>query len=80
MQGSGIEYRYAIPRWAHERERGRDEAQARRHVGAGIGAGAVVMVVRSLRGMGPRWSLVDLVLGGAGFDLLLREYFKAHGV
>jgi hypothetical protein len=79
-QAVGLEYRYAIPRWSHERERARDEEQARSHVEVGMFVGGAVMVGRSLAGLGPRWSLVDLVLGGAVADLLLREYYKSHGV
>lgn len=79
-QGLGLEYRYAIPRWSHERERGRDEEQARRHVEMGMFVGGAVMLGRSLAAMGPRWSLMDLVLGGAVADLALREYYKAHGL
>lgn len=41
--------------------------------------GAGVMVARRLGGLGPRWSLVDLVLGGALADVALREYGRAHG-
>lgn len=79
-QAAGVEYRYAIPRWSHERERRRDEEQARSHVETGMFLGGGVMVARSLAGLGPRWTLVDLVLGGALADLALREYFKAHGI
>jgi hypothetical protein len=79
-QAVGLEYRYAIPRWSHERERARDEEQARSHVEVGMFVGGAVMVGRSLAGLGPRWSLVDLVLGGAVADLRLREYYKSHGV
>lgn len=79
-QAAGVEYRYAIPRWSHERERARDEEQARNHVETGMFVGGVVMVGRSLAKMGPRWSLMDLVLGGAIADLALREYYKAHDI
>lgn len=79
-QATGLEYRYAIPRWSHERERARDEEQARNHVETGMFVGGAVMVGRSLAGMGPRWSLLDLVLGGAIADLAQREYYKAHGI
>lgn len=79
-QAAGWEYRYAIPRWSHERERARDEEQARRHVEVGMFAGGAVMVARSLARLGPRWSLMDWVLGGAFADLALREYYKAHGL
>lgn len=79
-QAVGLEYRYLIPRWAHERERARDEDQARTHVETGMLVGGAVMVGRSLAGLGPRWSLLDVVLGGAVADLALREYYKAHGV
>jgi hypothetical protein len=79
-QAVGLEYRYVIPRWSHDRERARDEEQARSHVEVGMFVGGAVMVGRSLAGLGPRWSLVDLVVGGAVADLLLREYYKSHGI
>lgn len=79
-QALGVEYRYAIPRWASEREKARDEDQARQHVETGMLLGGAVMVGRSLAGLGPRWSLLDVVMGGALFDLALREYYKAHGI
>ena len=79
-QAAGLDYRYVIPRWAHERERARDEEQARAHVEVGMFVGGAVMVGRSLAGLGPRWSLVDLVVGGAVADLALREYYKSHGI
>lgn len=79
-QAAGVDYRYAIPRWSHERERARDEEQARSHVETGMFVGGAIMVARSLASMGPRWSLMDLVLGGAVADLALREYYKAHGI
>lgn len=79
-QAAGVEYRYAIPRWSHDRERARDEEQARSHVETGMYVGGAIMLARSLASMGPRWSLMDLVLGGAVADLALREYYKAHGI
>jgi hypothetical protein len=62
------------------RERARDEEQARFHVETGMFVGGAIMIARSLASMGPRWSLMDLVLGGAVADLALREYYKAHGL
>lgn len=79
-QAAGLEYRYLIPRWANEREKARDEDQARSHVETGMLIGGAVMVGRSLAGLGPRWSLLDVVLGGGIADLALREYYKAHGI
>jgi len=79
-QALGVEYRYAIPRWASDRERARDEDQARQHVETGMLFGGALMIGRSLAKLGPRWSLLDVVMCGALFDLALREYYKAHGI
>lgn len=80
LQAAGLEYRYFIPRWASDRERRRDEDQVRRHVDFGMAVGAGVMVARSLFRMGPRWSLMDALFGGALADLALREYYRAHNL
>jgi hypothetical protein len=78
LQALDVQYRYLIPRWASERERRRDEEQARNHVEVGMLGGGALMIARTLAGMGPRWSLLDVVLGGALADVLLREYYRAH--
>lgn len=80
-QAVGLEYRDYIPRWAHERERRRDEEEVRRHVDVGMAGGAVVWALRlyALRWGKAFWAPVDVVMGGALTDLAHREYIKAHG-
>ena len=83
LQATGLEYRYAIPRWAHERERGRDEVEVRKHVEAGAGLGVLGYVARMTifsNPLGRRvWAPVEVVLGGGLADLMHREFVKAHG-
>lgn len=83
LQAAGVQYRYAIPRWAHERERGRDEAQVRNHVEVGMGLGALAYVARLTvlaNPLGRRfWVPMEVVLGGGLADLMHREFVKAHG-
>ena len=83
LQVVGVEYRYCIPRWAHERERGRDEEQVRQHVEAGMGLGALGWVARMTVFRNPLgrkfWAPVEVVLGGGLADLMHREFVKAHG-
>ncbi|KAK5108736.1 hypothetical protein LTR62_007883 [Meristemomyces frigidus] len=81
-QAAGVEYRYFIPRWSHERERRREDEEVRRHVAVGMVAGMACWVVRiyGLRKGRLYWAPVDVVLGGALADLLHREYGKAHGL
>lgn len=83
LQAVGAEYRQFIPRWAHERERGRDEGQVRNHVEAGMALGALGYVGRLTilsNPMGRRfWVPVEIVLGGGLADLMHREFVKAHG-
>ena len=81
-QATGLEYRYLVPRWAHEREMRRDEEQVRRHVDVGMYAGVACWAIRmyGLR-LGTRyWAPLDVVLGGFLADLAHREYCKAHGL
>lgn len=82
-QAAGWEYRYCVPRWAHERERGRDEVQVRRHVEVGMGVGVLGYVARMTvwaHPLGRRvWVPVEVVLGGGLADLMHREFVKAHG-
>lgn len=80
-QASGIDYRYAIPRWCHDRELRRDEEQVRQHVDVGMGLGAAVWFSRLAFRFGTRfWAPMDIVMGGALADLMHREYMKAHGL
>lgn len=83
LQAAGVEYRYCIPRWAHERERGRDELQVRNHVEVGMGFGALGYVARLTvfsNPLGRRfWVPLEVVLGGGLADLMHREFVKAHG-
>ncbi|EMD00569.1 hypothetical protein BAUCODRAFT_173711 [Baudoinia panamericana UAMH 10762] len=80
-QAAGLEYRRFIPRWAHDRERRRDEEEVRQHVDFGMYAGAACWLVRlyGLRWGKLYWSPIDPILGGALADLAHREYIKAHG-
>lgn len=81
-QAAGWDYRRFIPRWNHERERRRDEAEVRQQIDAGMGFGAGVWVVRMyfLSVAKAYWAPMDIVMGGALADLLHREYVKAHGL
>lgn len=80
-QALGWEYRYAIPRWCHERELRREEEEVRQHVDVGMGLGAAVWFSRLAFKFGPRyWAPIDIVMGGALADLMHREYMKAHGL
>ncbi|KAF2763904.1 hypothetical protein EJ03DRAFT_332331 [Teratosphaeria nubilosa] len=80
-QALGLEYRYAIPRWSHEREMRRDEEEVRRHVDVGMYAGVACWAVRlyGLRWGRAFWAPMEVVMGGALADLMHREYGKAHG-
>lgn len=84
LQLGQYNYRQLIPRWASERERRRDEEQARSHVltgmiiGAGIGSARAVYTFRT-RGY-LSLSLLEVVLGGGLADILLREYYRAHNL
>lgn len=79
-QAAGVQYRFLIPRWCHERELRRDEDEVRRHIDVGACIGGVSWVTRMLFKIGVRyWAPIDVVLGGALADLLHREYQKAHG-
>ena len=81
-QTAGLQYRKFIPRWAHDRERRRDEEEARKQIDAGMGIGAVSWVLRLYVFKAGRayWALLDIVMGGALADLMHREYCKAHGL
>ncbi|KAF2717478.1 hypothetical protein K431DRAFT_306923 [Polychaeton citri CBS 116435] len=79
-QAAGLDYRYLIPRWASDREKRRDELEVRRHVETGMIFGLGSSIVRTIMGWGPRFSLLDIVMGGALADLAHREYCKAHGL
>lgn len=81
-QAAGLEYRYAIPRWCHDRERRRDEEEVRTHVDAGMYVGAASWFVRmyGLRWGRAYWAPIDVVMAGALSDLMHREYCKAHGL
>lgn len=81
-QAAGYEYRNFIPRWSHDRERRRDEAEVREHVetGAFIGFGGWIVRMYLLRiGRAYPSPTLDTIMGGALADLLFREYWKAHG-
>lgn len=81
FQAAGIEYRNLIPRWSTERERYRDEEEVRRHVDVGAYLGALSWVARMIMRVGVRyWAPIDVVLGGAGADVLHREYFRTHSL
>lgn len=79
LQAAGVEYRNLIPRWSTERERYRQEDEVRRHVNVGAYLGALSWVVRMFTRIGMRyWAPIDVVLGGAGADVLHREYMRTH--
>ncbi|KAI5370613.1 hypothetical protein Slin14017_G014920 [Septoria linicola] len=81
MQAAGIQYRTFIPRWCHERELRRDEAEVRKHVDVGAYIGGSIWIARLLFKVGLRyWAPIDVVMGGALSDLLHREYVKAHNL
>lgn len=81
FQAAGIQYRNLIPRWSTDRERYRDEEEVRRHVDVGAYLGVMTWVVRMIMRVGVRyWAPIDVVLGGAGADVLHREYFRTHGL
>ncbi|KAJ4986340.1 hypothetical protein SVAN01_08157 [Stagonosporopsis vannaccii] len=81
LQATGIEYRNFIPRWSTEREHYRDEEEVRRHVNVGACLGALSWVGRMIMKVGVRyWAPIDVVLGGAGADVLHREYFRTHSL
>ncbi|KAM3415262.1 hypothetical protein BST61_g8792 [Cercospora zeina] len=79
-QAAGIQYRFLIPRWCHERELRRDEDEVRKHINVGACFGGGIWAARMMFKVGTRyWAPIDIVLGGALSDLLHREYQKAHG-
>lgn len=79
FQAAGFDYRYFIPRWAHEREMGRGEVEVRQHVDAGMKLGSFIWVARMIFKLGARfWAPIDIVMGGALADLMHREYIRAH--
>ena len=80
-QAWGWEYRSFIPRWAHDRERRRDEKDVREQVDVGMAFGAATWLARMVFKIGARyWSPIDVVMGGALADLMHREYMRAHGL
>lgn len=81
-QATGVDYRYVIPRWAHDRERRRDEEEVRKHVDVGMYLGAACWFFRmyGFRAGTRYWAPLDIVMGGALADLMQREYIKAHGL
>ena len=82
LQMAGKEYRQFIPRWNNDRERRRDEVEARQHVDAGMAFGLGVWALRMfvfVRAGRKYWAPMDVILGGALTDLLHREHRKAHG-
>lgn len=80
LQATDVQYRNVIPRWASERELRRDETTVRDHVNTGMLIGAVSTALRTFYKLGPRYSLVDIIFGGALADLLHREYLRAHNL
>ncbi|KXL44135.1 hypothetical protein M433DRAFT_138156 [Acidomyces richmondensis BFW] len=78
----GVEYRYVIPRWAHDRERRRDEEEVRRHVDVGMCFGAASWLVRlyGLKCGRAFWAPMDVIMFGALSDLMHREYYRAHNL
>jgi len=83
LQVAGKDYRQFIPRWNNDRERRRDEVEARQHVDAGMAMGLGVWTLRMFvfGGAGRKyWAPMDVILGGALTDLLHREHRKAHGM
>ncbi|KAK3674730.1 hypothetical protein LTR78_005452 [Recurvomyces mirabilis] len=81
-QAMGVEYRYFIPRWSHDRERRRDEEEVRKHIAVGMYGGVALWAVRmyGFRVGRAYWAPIDVILGGALADLAHREYMKAHGL
>lgn len=83
LQVTGVDYRYFIPRWAHEREKGRDEVQVRNHVEAGMALGVLGYVARLTVLSNPMgrmfWAPGEVVLGGWLADVMHREFVRAHG-
>lgn len=80
LQATEVQYRNIIPRWASERELRRDEETARSHVEVGMLAGVASTAIRTFYKLGPRYSLMDIILGGALADLCHREYLRAHNL
>ena len=81
LQAAGIEYRNLIPRWSTDRERYRQEEEVRQHVDVGAYLGALSWIGRMITRVGVRyWAPIDVVLGGAGADVLHREYFRTHSL
>lgn len=78
LQLGGVNYRQYIPRWAGSFEPLRDETAVRQHIRFGMNVGFVVLLARFHFGKGPIPSMMDVVIGGATADLLMREYFRAH--
>lgn len=79
LQAAGVDYRNLIPRWSTARERQRQEDEVRRHIDVGAYLGALSWVVRMFMRVGVRyWAPIDVVLGGAGADVLHREYMRTH--
>ena len=81
-QAAEIDYRNYIPRWAHDREKRRDEAEVRQQVNAGMGIGLLIWTTRMyvLNVGRAYWAPLDIIMGGALADLAHREYVKAHGM
>lgn len=79
LQAAGIEYRNFIPRWTTAAESTRDEEEVRRHVDVGAYLGGMAWAARMIMRLGVRyWAPIDVVLGGAGADVLHREYVRTH--
>ena len=79
LQAAGVEYRNFIPRWTTAAESTRDEEEVRRHVDIGAYLGGMAWAARMILRVGVRyWAPIDVVLGGAGADVLHREYVRTH--
>lgn len=79
LQAAGMEYRNLIPRWSTAKERQREEEEVRRHVDVGAYLGALTWVGRMIMRVGVRyWAPMEVVLCGAGADVLHREYVRTH--
>jgi hypothetical protein len=79
LQAAGVEYRNFIPRWTTAAELTRDEEEVRRHIDVGAYLGGMAWAVRMIMRVGVRyWAPIDVVLGGAGADVLHREYVRTH--
>lgn len=79
FQAAGIEYRNFIPRRRTAAESTRDEEEVRRHVDVGAYLGGMAWVARMIMRVGVRyWAPIEVVLGGAGADVLHREYVRTH--